>query len=477
MNGQERPSPSRASRAFASLRPSQAKGEEKPTLPLEGGRQAWGHGMFGYYLHLAWRSLRRAPILTGLMVLAIGLGIGASMTMLTVLHVMSGDPLPGRSAHLYRPFLNPLPLSYKLKPEDIGHGPNAALTWPDAKALLDAHRGVQQAAMARGNLVAHSTQPGVHPESVVGSYTTRDFFAMFGVPFVAGNPWSEQADAEGAPVVVLTESFARKLFGDRSALGKVVQLGKHDFRVVGVIADWHPEPLFYAISAGFNEIDEFFLPLSTAVHMDLDNTWGSAWGDKMSLTSPTTSWLNFWVRLDTQQQVADYRRFLVNYSAQQKAIGRFERPPGDAGLYGLMQWLHRQGMVPTDVLLQAWLALGFLFVCMVNIIALLLAKFLRSGGEISVRRALGATRSNIFVQFGIESGLIGLAGGLLGAGIAEVGLWSVRQRPDDYAQLAHMDGQMLVVTVVLAIVVSVLAGLLPAWRACRIAPALQLKTL
>jgi putative ABC transport system permease protein len=211
--------------------------------------------------------------------------------------------------------------------------------------------------------------------------------------------------------------------------------------------------------------------------MDLDNTWGSAWGDKMSLTSPTTSWLNFWVRLDTQQQVADYRRFLVNYSAQQKAIGRFERPPGDAGLYGLMQWLHRQGMVPTDVLLQAWLALGFLFVCMVNIIALLLAKFLRSGGEISVRRALGATRSNIFVQFGIESGLIGLAGGLLGAGIAEVGLWSVRQRPDDYAQLAHMDGQMLVVTVVLAIVVSVLAGLLPAWRACRIAPALQLKTL
>jgi putative ABC transport system permease protein len=134
-------------------------------------------------------------------------------------------------------------------------------------------------------------------------------------------------------------------------------------------------------------------------------------------------------------------------------------------------------MVPTDVLLQAWLALGFLFVCMVNIIALLLAKFLRSGGEISVRRALGATRSNIFVQFGIESGLIGLAGGLLGAGIAEVGLWSVRQRPDDYAQLAHMDGQMLVVTVVLAIVVSVLAGLLPAWRACRIAPALQLKTL
>jgi putative ABC transport system permease protein len=433
--------------------------------------------MFGYYLDLAWRSLKRTPILTGLMVLAIGLGIGASMTMLTVLHVMSGDPLPGRSAHLYRPFLDPLPLSYKLKPEDIGHGPNAALTWPDAKALLDAHKGLQQAAMARGNLVAYSTQPGVHPESVVGSYTTRDFFAMFGVPFVAGDPWSKRADADGAPVVVLTQAFARKLFGDEHALGKVVQLGKNDFRVVGVVKDWHPEPLFYAISAGFNEADQFFLPLSAAVHMGLDSNWMSAWGDDTSLTSPTSSWLNFWVRLDTPQQVADYQRFLVNYWAQQKAAGRYERPPDRARLYGLMQWLRRQGMVPTDVLLQAWLALGFLFVCMVNIIALLLAKFLRSSGEISVRRALGAARHNIFVQFGIESGLIGLAGGLLGVGIAELGLWTVRQRPDDYAQLAHMDGQMLVVTVVLAIIVSILAGLLPAWRACRIAPALQLKTL
>jgi putative ABC transport system permease protein len=59
--------------------------------------------MFGYYIDLALRSLKRAPVLTALMVLAIGLGIGASMTMITVLHVMTEDPLPGRSAHLYRP--------------------------------------------------------------------------------------------------------------------------------------------------------------------------------------------------------------------------------------------------------------------------------------------------------------------------------------------------------------------------------------
>jgi putative ABC transport system permease protein len=179
--------------------------------------------------------------------------------------------------------------------------------------------------------------------------------------------------------------------------------------------------------------------------------------------------------LDTPAQVADYRRYLVNYSAQQKALGRFQRPPTEATLFGLMDWLAHQNLVPNDVHLQLWLALGFLFVCMVNIVALLLAKFLRRSGEISVRRALGARRRDIFVQLGVESALIGVAGGTLGLAIAQLGLWSVRHRPDDYARLAQMDPSMLAGTFVLAVLASVLAGLLPAWRACRVAPALQLK--
>jgi putative ABC transport system permease protein len=60
--------------------------------------------------------------------------------------------------------------------------------------------------------------------------------------------------------------------------------------------------------------------------------------------------------------------------------------------------------------------------------------------------------------------------------VAQFGLWSVRHRPDDYAQLAFMDTQMLAGTLILAIAASMLAGLLPAWRACHIVPAMQLKT-
>jgi len=433
--------------------------------------------MFGYYLDLAWRSLKRNKVLTALMVLAIGLGIGASMTMLTVLNVMTRDPLPGRSAGIYRPHLNPLPLDYDYKPGTVG-GPTTALTWPDAKALLDANRGMRQAAMARGYLTARSDHSGAAPKSVVGSFTTHDFFAMFGVPFVAGRGWSGQDDADAAPVAVVTRKLAARLFGTASAVGRTAHLGKHDFQVVGVVEDWHPQPLFYAIiGTSFDDGDQFYLPLSTAMSLHLEHNWDNSWGKDDSSTSPTTSWLSFWVELANPAQVRAYRQFLVNYSAQQKELGRYERPASEARLYGLTQWLHHEGLVPNDVMLQTWLALGFLFVCLVNIVALLLAKFLRKGGEISVRRALGARRRDVFRQLGVESALIGLAGGVLGIGLAELGLWVVRQRPNDYAHLARMNGSMLIATVVLAIVVSLLAGLLPAWRACRIAPALQLKAL
>ena len=436
--------------------------------------------MIAYYVDLALRSLRRSPVLTGLMVLAIGLGIGASMTMITVLHVMTDDPLPGRSAHLYTPHLDPLPRDYHRG--ENSPDPSDNLTWPDAMALLKAKRAVRQAAMAGGTLLARPAQDGLQPFYVGGRYATADIFALFGLRFEYGVGWSAADDAAGAHVVVLADMLARKLFGRADVVGRTAHLGELDYRVIGVVADWSPAPQFYADNTGtqYSDTDRFFLPLSVAVDKDLPvNGNQSGWGSDDKAGSgkrgAEMSWLQFWVELDTPAQAAAYRQYLVDYSVEQKALGRFERPPTDAKLYSLMGWLAHENLVPDDVQLQLWLALGFLFVCMLNIVALLLAKFLRRGGEISVRRALGARRRDIFAQLAIESALIGIAGGALGLAIAQLGLWSVRHRPDDYARLAQMDPAMLAGTFVLAVLASVLASLLPAWRACRIAPALQLK--
>jgi putative ABC transport system permease protein len=435
--------------------------------------------MFGYYLDLALRSLRRNPVLTSLMVLAIGLGIGASMTMITVLHVMSGDPLPGRSGELYYPHIDPLPLNYKQGA--YAPDPSINFTWPDAMALLAAPHVERQAVMTGGQVLVRPGSSGVRPFDIDGRFTTTGFFDLFGRSFLHGRGWTAADDAARARVVVLSESLSRKLFGTADSVNQVVHFDDSELRVVGVTPDWNPQPLFYADSSStaFGTGDGFYLPLTTSLDLKLhpnanQSSWSSFDGD---MKSPVLTWLQVWVRLKDPSQVAAYSRFLHDYSAQQNALGRFERPPTQARLYGLMSWLGHRNLVPSDIRLQLWLALGFLLVCMTNIVALLLAKFLRRSGEVSVRRALGAKRRDIFLQLGMESAVVGLAGGVLGLAIAQLGLWSVRRRPGDYAQLATMDAPMLFGTFVLAVAATVLAGLLPAWRACHVAPAMQFKTL
>ena len=434
--------------------------------------------MLGYYLRLALRSMRRTPVITALMVAAIGLGIGASMTMITVLHVMSEDPLPDRSDVLYYPHVDPLPASYP--PGQGGYEASANFTWPDAMALLQAHRADRQAVMVGGYLLIHPARSDLAPFYVRGHYATADFFPMFGVPFLQGSSWSAADDATRARVVILNQELAGKLFGDTAAVGKTVNLGEAAFRVIGVTA-WAPRPRFYSddVRGMFDSADQFYLPFFTAMDLKLAVSGNeSGWGHDRSddRTSPTTTWMQIWVELDDPAKAAAYRQFLYDYSADQKKRGRFQRPPENARLYGMMAWLKHRNLVPEDVELQFWLALAFLAVCIVNVVCLLLAKFLRRSNEISVRRALGARQRDIFLQLCVEAALIGLTGGILGLALAQLGLWSVRQRSVGYAHMAQMDPSMLLGTFLLAVLASVGAGILPAWRACHVPPATLLKS-
>ena len=160
--------------------------------------------MFGYYFDLALRSLRRNKVLTALMVLAIALGIGASMTTLTVLHVLSGDPLPGRSSTLYAPQLDPRDMGdYQPQGE-----PPDRVTWIDGMNLLQAKRADRQALMTGGSVAIQPAQSALDPFYETARYTTADFFSMFGVPFQYGHAWGAAEDATSAAVVVISSRAA-----------------------------------------------------------------------------------------------------------------------------------------------------------------------------------------------------------------------------------------------------------------------------
>lgn len=432
--------------------------------------------MFGYYVDLALRSLKRNPVLTSLMVLAIGLGIGASMTTLTVFHLLSGDPLPGRSSTLFYPQLDPKPP----EPHELPH----QLTYVDAMNLWRARRADRQAIMVGGNVKAKGTDTGARSMSLHALATTADFFPMFGVSFVHGSSWTSADDMGKARVAVLSRSAYERLFHGHDGMGRPIRVGRWDFRVVGVIDDWRPAPHFYDLDReSYGQGDDVFIPFLTSRDLaDLQITgyslecFGST-TDDTHLENQPCLWLNFWVELDTPANARGYRDFLANYSREQQAQGRFTYAgPPRIALPDVMQWLDQNGVVPSDVRLKAWVAFGFLLVCLMNTTGLLLAKFLQRTTDISVRRALGASRRQVFFQCLVEAGTVGLAGGVLGLLLAWLGLWGIRHSPAEYADLAQLDVATFVGTFALSIGASLCAGLLPAWRACHIAPALQLKT-
>ena len=436
--------------------------------------------MTGYYFQLALRSFGRNKVLTALMVLAIALGIGASMTTLTVFHVLSGDPLPGKSQTLFYPQIDPQPKDTAMSDPDAPD----QLTRLDAEALLKAKRADRQALMTGGGVAVQPQRAGLLPFLADSRYTSADFFPMFDVPFLHGSGWTAQADESHAREVVISKALNEKVFGGGNSVGKTLRLDNTDFRVVGVLDAWRPVPKFYDIHTsqhGYGEAEQVYLPFSTSRDLDLGRSGNmNCYGDRVEGIGATDVgapcvWIQFWVQLDTPEKVKGYRAFLENYSDQQRAAGRFERP-NNVELRDLMSFLRHNRFVPDDVNLQMWLAFGFLLVCLLNTVGLLLAKFMRRSSEIGVRRALGASRAAIFQQCLIEAVTVGLAGGLLGLGLAMLGLWAVRQQPVEHAALVHLDPAMLATTFALALVASLFAGALPAWRACQITPAIQLKT-
>jgi putative ABC transport system permease protein len=132
----------------------------------------------------------------------------------------------------------------------------------------------------------------------------------------------------------------------------------------------------------------------------------------------------------------------------------------------------------------------FLGVCVLNTLGLMLAKFLGAAPISGLRRALGATRMDIIRQHVVEVTLVGLLGGAVGvlltfgglAALKQLLFWAELERidnPDRIAMaqsLVHMDTSVFAVALGLSLATGLLAGLYPALRIGRLAPASFLKT-
>ena len=438
--------------------------------------------MFGYYLDLAWHSLRRSPGLTALMVLAIGFGVGASMTTYAVFRAVSGDPIPWKSSRLFVPQIDAWgPRSHR----DGSIEPPDALTYTDAMALIRDHRARLQSALY---VIAPSVVPGgagKHPLNVSGHAVYSEFFPMVDAPFAFGSGWSVDDDHRRSAVAVISSKLNGKLFGGVNSVGRSINVEGKDYRVVGVLDAWNPQPVFYdvASSGGFSSGgDDLFLPFEKAIEAGVVNDGRTNCTETedeagfIGLQHSSCVWITYLAQLDDAGAVAAYREYLDGYARSQQAAGRFGWAPNNR-LRDIPAWLDSEGVVPRDTQVSFVVALGLLVVCLVNTVGLLLAKFLRRSGEIGVRRALGASRRAIYAQFLTEAAIIGVAGGVLGlvltgAGVLCVG-WLL---PKNIAGLARLDVPLLLLTLLVSVCAALLAGLYPTLRASQVQPAWQLKS-
>ena len=442
------------------------------------------HSSHRYYLRLAVLGVSRAPWMSALMVLVMGIGIGGCITTLTVYRLLGGDPLPGKSAKLFYPQLDPETGTL------VPHSPPDMMDYTSAVALWRSHRADRQAIMTSAPIKLLPPNASQSAFMTGMQATTRDFFPMFNVPFRYGGPWSAADDAAHARVAVISSRLNQRLFAGANSVGRELNLGGGVVRIVGVLRHWRPSPDFFQVAGGrfsdghtsefFSRVPDVYLPFFTALrldygHFNVFNCWALP-SNFNHLRHAPCNWVSLWVQIDSRAKASGYLDYLRNYSQSERALGRFTHPT-NVRLMDLMQWLRYNDVVPADVRLELLLGWAFLLICLINVAGLLLVKLLRHSGEYGLRRAIGAPRRAVFVQCLYETILIGTFGSILGLLLSSFGLWLVRQQPVAYASLAHLHTRSFLLALLISLASILLAGVWPAWRVSRTSPATMVKQL
>jgi len=443
--------------------------------------------MFGYYFQLAIRNLRRNPGLTALMIGAVALGIAVCVMTLTMYRAMSGNPIWWKNDVLYAVTVDSWDLNQPYN-EDHPDIPPWQLTYRDAMALMESDIPKRRIVMHKTAGVLSLDDQVTLPERIVTRVTTADFFDIFDVPMLHGGTWSPQADRGPEPVIVLSKKMNERFFKGENSVGRRIRWNDREFRVVGVLDHWLPLPAFYDVNNGaLEEPEDAYVPFGWSVALELQSA-GNTQGWKpediktyQDFLGSETIWIQMWVELSDGAARQRYQSYIDNYVLEQKKAGRFRRPLNNR-LTTVDQWLKDNEVVGNDDRVLVGLAFAFLAVCLLNTVGLLLAKFLNNAAITGVRRALGASRRQIFFQHLVEVGVISSIGALAGLALGGLMLLGLRALytvdPTDAGgtqALAHVDVTSVVTALALALFATLAAGMYPAWRIGRIPPAIYLK--
>jgi putative ABC transport system permease protein len=389
-------------------------------------------------LRFALRSLARTPAFTVITLLVIAVGIGVNTAVFSVI-----------DAVLLKPLTWPDPGALVQLVLNTDRGAFAGASIPEF-ALWSQQAGLfQQIAAYDFGAAGVNLTGGDHPEQVQAVHVTRDYFALFGAPVVAGRTFTAAEDsANGGRVVVLSYGLWKQRYGgNRGIIGTTIQLDGQPYLVVGVI--------------GRNFVTDTPVDLWVPNQFDLNSHEMVVNYTVVARLGPgvTLAQANAQLRL-----VADQFR---------RAYGSHSLPPGGGfGVVPLQQFMVGDMRFPLLVPLGA---VGFvLLIACGNVANLLLARASARRRELATRAALGAGRSQIIRQLLTESLVLALAGGLLGLFFGFFGVrLLLRINPGNIPRIRatgpsiSLDPHILLFTLGVSVLTGVLFGLIPAIAASR----------
>jgi predicted permease len=417
-------------------------------------------------LRYAARRLRRAPGFALLVVVTLGLGIGANVSIFTLVNAVLLRSLPVAAPErlvLFSPGAERGRASGGLRAED---GRIVQFSYPLYERLRQGTQGLALAAQDCNVVPALVRGPGadeIEDSDAGGRAVSANFFEVLGVPAYRGRLFSSASD--GAPnssaVVVLSHRYWQRRFGaEERLIGQSLSINGTLYTVAGVAA-----PGFTGATVGAPA--DLWVNLAAAEAFTRSGLKNEA---------PEYSWLQLFGRLEPSVTMeaaqANANVILAPFLLEHPTLSggrqyRLELQPGATG-FSLLRAEFREPLV----VLMAGVSLLLLIVCL-NVSHLLLARAMSREHEMSIRAALGATRARLARQLLVEGFLFALLGafaGTLATRWLTAALLSLSMGDSDPAAFGlsiGADGRLFAFVAALALGTALLLGLVPAWHAWR----------
>jgi putative ABC transport system permease protein len=388
------------------------------------------------------RVLRKNPGFTAVVVITLGLGIGANAAIFTVMNSVLLNPLP-----------YPEPERLVLMWERTPKLSNMMVSYPDYLDWKQQNQSFEDIAVYN-RFQTFNLTGRERPERIAGGRATANLFTVVGVQPALGRGFlPEEEGPGGRRVAILTDALWKRLFGsDPNVVGQDITLSGQIYTIVGILG---PEMQFGSV--------ELWVPLGDFVNENVLKR-----GNHNGLVA--LGRLNAGVTFDRAR-------------ADMDAIARgleLQYPDSNAE-QGINYRLLTEAVVgsirPALRILLVAVGLVLLIAC-ANIANLMLARSGSRRRETVVRAALGAGRMRLVRQFLIESLVLAMSGGVFGLLLAWWGIrLLVRAAPPGIPRLSqiHIDSRVLLFTAGISLLTSVIFGVLPAVRTSRVEMAGSIK--